>query len=384
MSPEVDDGPPASDTGYWDSILGEQTEVKSPLPALRVVNGANLMEHQAPNREWVVPGLIPGRQVTMLGGDGGVGKSLLGLQLAVAAVSGKEWIGQWVEQGAVLYVSAEDEVDELHRRLEDIAASLGVERSVLRDLNIVDLAEADSILAAPRARSETLEPTAMFAAVSQCISANPASLVIVDTLADVYGGSENHRAQVRAFIKMLRGLCFSHNLAIVVLAHPSLTGISSGSGLSGSTAWNGSVRSRLYLEAVKDEKGDQADPDLRRLSTKKANYSAGTGDVLIRWEKGAFKVEQGQVGFDRAASEAAVDDLFMSLLAATKASGRTVGDKTGRSYAPAIFAGHAKARSVNSKGFAKAMERLFAAGQIRVEIVGPKSKQTSIIVAVGH
>ena len=73
---------------------------------------------------------------------------------------------------------------------------------------------------------------------------------VLDTLADLHAGQENDRATARQFIGFLRGLALRHELAVVLLAHPSNAGMASGSGLSGSTAWNASVRSRLYLERV--------------------------------------------------------------------------------------------------------------------------------------
>ena len=60
---------------------------------------------------------MPANNVTMLAGDGGAGKSLLSLQLAVAVATGGSWIGFRPKAGSVLFVSAEDEIEELHRRL---------------------------------------------------------------------------------------------------------------------------------------------------------------------------------------------------------------------------------------------------------------------------
>jgi hypothetical protein len=37
--------------------------------------------------------------------------------------------------------------------------------------------------------------------------------------------------------------------AVTILAHPSLQGMNTGSGLSGSTAWHGAFRFRQYLRA---------------------------------------------------------------------------------------------------------------------------------------
>ena len=46
----------------------------------------------------------------MLSGDGGTGKSLLALQLAVARASATEWAGQVPDRGQTLFVSAEDDI----------------------------------------------------------------------------------------------------------------------------------------------------------------------------------------------------------------------------------------------------------------------------------
>jgi hypothetical protein len=42
--------------------------------------------------------------------------------------------------------------------------------------------------------------------------------------------------------------------SVVLIAHPSLTGINTGTGISGSTQWHNSVRARFYLKGYKSEK----------------------------------------------------------------------------------------------------------------------------------
>ena len=79
---------------------------------------------------------------------------------------------------------------------------------------------------------------------------------------------------------MLRGLAIRYQCAVVLLAHPSLTGKATGSRLSGSTAWDASVRSRLYLDRVTlGENSNRSDPDRRLLKVLKANYGP-IGPVL--------------------------------------------------------------------------------------------------------
>jgi RecA-family ATPase len=109
--------------------------------------------------------------------------------------------------------------------------------------------------------------------------------IIVDTSADAFGGDEISRKHLRAFIKLLRSQAIKFDCAVLLLSHPSLAGISSGSGLSGSTGWNGSVRSRLYMTHGDDED----DSDARKITTMKANYGRpGTG-IALRWHEGVFR-----------------------------------------------------------------------------------------------
>jgi RecA-family ATPase len=66
--------------------------------------------------------------------------------------------------------------------------------------------------------------------------------------ADMFSGDENSRPQSRQFIGLLKRLARKHDCAFLLLAHPSLTGLNTGSGMSGSTGWNNAVRSRLYSD----------------------------------------------------------------------------------------------------------------------------------------
>ena len=104
---------------------------------------------------------------------------------------------------------------------------------------------------------------------------------------------ENQRAQARQFISLLRKLAHKYNCAVVVLAHPSLSGLNSGSGTSGSTAWSNSVRSRFYLQRLQDD-----DPDKRVLTLEKNNYARIGTEINLRWEDGCFKFDPQSSGLD--------------------------------------------------------------------------------------
>ena len=79
---------------------------------------------------------------------------------------------------------------------------------------------------------------------------------------------------------------------------------------------------------------------------------------------------------DRAAREVKADEVFLELLARFTKQNRYVSDKTGTSYAPALFAKEdaAKTLGLTSHNLASAMRRLFASGKIWNEPCGKPSR----------
>ncbi|RJE83251.1 ATPase [Paracoccus onubensis] len=336
---------------------------------------------EVPLRNWLVRDLVPSGTVTLLGGDGGTGKSLLALQLACAVATGGKWLERQVTGGGTLFVSAEDDDAELHRRLDDIVRSAGHQFSDLDRLTIRSLAGEDALLAHLDRGSGVLSPSPLFADLNARLDEEKPTLLVLDTLADLFPGNENDRAQARHFIGLLRGLAIRHDCAVILLAHPSLSGLNSGSGTSGSTGWNNSVRSRLYLERISED-GYEANPDARVLSTKKANYGRTGGEISMTWRDGVFIADPAETGLDRMARGAKAERVFIKLLRILDAQGRKVNTSGGQTYAPSVFAVHPDAEGVSKAAFRSAMETLLAQGKIRAAEHGPPSKRRQFLELV--
>jgi RecA-family ATPase len=338
-----------------------------------------------PPRIWAVRDRIPARQVTLFSGEGGTGKTILTLQLLCSTVLGRDWIGSVPEPGPVIYMGAEDEADELHRRLDAIARHYGEPFSAMmvNGLYAASYAGEDMTLARFD-RHGSIEPTLRYdRLLEQACDIHPV-IVALDTLSDIFGGNENDRVQVSAFIGLLRKLAMAANCAVIINSHPSQAGSNSGTGLSGSTAWHGKVRGRMYLRSANQNEGGPTDPDLRVLDFKKNQYGPLSDSILLRYKNGIFAPEPRGGSLDPQIAEQRAEQVFLSLLNRFKQEGRNVTDKKGTSYAPACFAKEqeAKALILNSKALEDAMRRLFTKNKIRVVTEGPPSKQRSRMVIV--
>ena len=153
-----------------------------------------------------------------------------------------------------------------------------------------------------------------------------------------------------------------------------------GRGTSGSTAWNNSVRSRLYFTSGK-EKDDDAGSDVRELKVMKANYGPEGEVMRLRWQRGLFVPVTSPSTVQQAAAEAAAEHIFLHCLDLKRGQGIEVVHTPGNSYAPAVFAPMTQANGYTSRKLAQAMERLLDAGRVSVDIVGgPPSKPKKAIV----
>lgn len=348
------------------------------VEVLEVVDPVTLQGLPVPERRWLWRDWIPERAVTVLSGDGGTGKSLLALQLATACATGQSFLGQEVKRCKVLMIACEDECDELHRRQARINQSLGIEMGDLENVMWVARAGHDNVMM-NFAGDSSSETTPFFEQVLAKAREIGAQLVVLDTAADLFGGNENIRGQVRQFINALTRLALEIDGAILLLAHPSQSGKALGTGESGSTAWNNSVRSRLFLLRPTPGNGEPEDMDARILSRMKANYAPAGASVPMRYVEGAF-VATGAEAFaddtwtvDR--KRKAETSFLKGVIELELKNLRCNASKGQSGYAPkAILEKTTAANGFSLDELVAAMNRLFKSNRIRSEKDGPPSR----------
>jgi RecA-family ATPase len=335
-------------------------------------------------RRWAVRDWIPHGAVTMLSGDGGVGKSLLAMQLLTASAIGTAWLGQETMPCRALGLFCEDDADELHRRQADINAHYGIDFGDLENLLWVSRVGEGSVLM--EFERDHGEPTEVFKQVHAAARDFGAQLIVLDSLHDLFSGNENFRPHARAFVSLLRGLARDCDGSVVLNAHPSISGLQTGTGMSGSTAWNNAVRSRLYLTRPRVDAGKEIDDRERILSRMKANYT-GMGDALhMRWEDGAFKPEEVRSGVFRAIERRSAETAFLAALDALDTQGRRVSaNSAANNYAPRIMKNLASCQAIKRRDLTMAMERLLGDGRIVIQEYGrPSNPSTRVVRATSE
>jgi RecA-family ATPase len=286
--------------------------------------------------------------------------------------AGGGWLGLGTARGSALYLSAEDDRDELHRRLDAILRAQGLSYAGAAGLKLCSLAGEDALLAA-HDPAAVLRETPLLRQLRAEVAAERPRLVVLDTSANLFGGNENDRAQVRQFIGMLQGIALRYGCAVVLLAHPSLTGLTSGTGTSGSTAWNNSVRSRLYLSRIV-EGGHEPDPDRRVLQVLKANYGRTGGGIGMTWKGGVFQADTTAEGLDALAAGAKAERVFLRLLRVFTERGQYVSASPSSAYAPSLFSNSTDTEGMTKHAFVKAMHALLDRGVIRLAEHGRGAK----------
>jgi RecA-family ATPase len=365
---------PAADTVATTSI--------KKLPPIQWLDMSTWDDEPRPEREWAILNRVPLNQAGLFSGEGGAGKSIIEMMKDVAHVTGKDWLGSLPAPGPAIYLGAEDDEKEIHIRFYDIATHYGVTFKELINggLHVLCKLGQDATLCAV-GKSGRVETTALYQQLYEAAGDIKPKNISIDTLSRAFAGNEIDRVQVYAFAMHMQALAMAARGAVTVLSHPSLQGISSGSGISGSTAWHGAFRFRQYLKTAPPDDNDPPDSDLRQIEFKKNQYGPIGETIVLRYRLGLFLPIDGMSTLEKLAAKQKADELFLELLDKFESQGRKLSHlKNAHAYAPTMFAKDPKAKAPGiHKALADAMERLFAAKKIKVESYGRPSNPHSHI-----
>ena len=197
---------------------------------------SRMLREQPPPVPWLVDGIVARGCLTVLHGDGGIGKSFLALQLCVAAMSGGRFLDRDTKRCRVLYVDAENGVGEAHRRLHLLGAEEGI-----ADLFEYVVADAHDLIK----NSDDLEDM-----VRIC----KPDLIVVDSLASVWSIQEIDATEMTRALMVLTRIANRYNAGVIALHHDK----KDGSIYRGSSAVQAACQIRFHLRRHSADDGDDA------------------------------------------------------------------------------------------------------------------------------
>jgi len=238
----------------------------------------NLSDVEATEVTWLWDRRIAKGKLSLLVGDGGVGKSFLTLYLAAQISRGDALPDDATQRQSanVLIITAEDAPDDtIKPRLQKMNADVG-RIDVLQSIDLHrDLWSLE-----------------------QAIRSRNISLVIIDPLNAYMGNKDSHKdAEVRAVLTPLSALAIRTGTAVLGIMHLSKnTKAAAQNRPQGSTAFVNTARSAWWVSP------DQDDPELRLLVNMKSNLAKPAASL-------AYRIVDGSVVFESGTIDVTADDL---------------------------------------------------------------------------
>jgi hypothetical protein len=221
---------------------------RSPTAAAPVVGPEELPVVQAARLElrdaehsWLVRELWSQGAVGFIAGAPKLGKSWLGLDLAVSVASGTPCLGHFAVDapGPALIYLAEDALPLVRDRLVSLCANRGLA------LDSIDL----HVITAPSLRLDLPADRERLAAT---LARRRPRLLVLDPLVRLHALDENSAAEVSEMLGFLRALSREHAVALVVVHHMSKKGRPQlGQALRGSSDLHAWADDSLYLTRTK-------------------------------------------------------------------------------------------------------------------------------------
>lgn len=184
------------------------------------------LDVEPPPRRWLLQrdqvGVLPRGVVGMLVAPGGRGKTMALVQLAVALATGGRWLGtfQPSSPGRVVLALAEEDLEEMRRRLFVCARDLGDEERRLAAENIVPLGLAgEQVGLVQHEQGGAVVPSAVHEELVARLSVSEHVAVILDPLSRWAPGVEGDNAGATAAVQALEQLTKSPGLPTVLIAH---------------------------------------------------------------------------------------------------------------------------------------------------------------------
>jgi hypothetical protein len=349
-------------------------------PELRTTSIVDWRSHAAqhpPPFNWIINEWLPLSFPALFSGAGGTGKSLIAQALGTSIAMGIDYLGDITTPLRVLMWTCEDSEDEICRREVAICRRFGIDMPRLADRFMLDARIGlDSTLLAVDMGALRTQPA--LTVLREQVNDLAIDFLMLDNIAQVFGGNENDRHQTTTLVNCVRSL--RPNLSVMLVGHTSRA---AGSEFSGSSAWENAVRTRWYLATklpdqnpADDEEPPPANGE-RFLCKRKTNYSERDYRRLT-FIQGLFQPEQAAGPgkpdlYERLRLNRALDIVVDGVK--KLASQNLFGSEAGRTALPRMLMQYELNGTYSKVEVTRAMRLAIMEGRLRREQIGVYSNR---------
>jgi len=274
--------PPPNPEGVAFSDPAKEFQMQPP-PGVRLVSAFPIDKRALPVRDWLVPGLLLRRHLSVLVAPPAAGKSLMTLHLAIILGVGMAW-GGWVPRRAekILIINSEDDVEEMQRRLVAAVEDMKVDQQQLIDRVLLADAPESIVIARTDTRTKTVVRLPLIEDLIKTIREAKVSVVIVDPFAETFEGDENSNSELKWAAMLWREVARRTGTAVLIVHHTKkyagdMAGVADASRGGGALIGTARVLSTLFTMTEDEAAALNIEPDDRtdyvRFDDAKANYS---------------------------------------------------------------------------------------------------------------
>ena len=185
-----------------DHLARSEDELPTPLDLEAIMQSAAI--EPVP---WAVQGLFAKQDIVVIGGEGGTGKSIVALDIAIALSTGTQFLGMRVtEPQTVLYLDEENQGHVVRRRIRQHLVGRGIETA---PTNFKYLNQQSITYHTPEARS----------VVAALIDRYQPQWIVLDSYVRFRGGDENSNTDAAEFAAAMKAERCRSGVGWLVLTH---------------------------------------------------------------------------------------------------------------------------------------------------------------------
>lgn len=294
---------------HWNLMRGglpsDSSEI-TPLFSIDAYRAGRFIGTEPLPRRWLFVKILPFGKVGTIVAPGGTGKSQALIQIGVSVVTGSPLFGVWEagETGSVLMLLAEDDEEEIHRRLNNIIGQLAFAGdiaaiSALRTNLIIKSMVGENNLMTETNQSREVQQTGYVDRLIATAAQIPdLKLIVIDPASRFRGGDENAAQDTTRFVEAIERVAQATG-ATILIAHHTNKGSTQATEANqnasrGSSALADGVRWQMNLAALsKDEvKAFGINPDERHYyltaTITKNNYAPPQQGVVLKRGEGGY------------------------------------------------------------------------------------------------